>query len=130
MDTATAFARGEAARREGARSRVFDWDKAAAIIASGHVTHASAGLSGDWNWTGGPILAGGQPVPAEDTYTYLSSLWAIPQLSLMDETAIPCWRRQGQTRRGPKTPPPPTGPAVLRPATQAALTGPPTHRPA
>ena len=85
MDTASAFARGEAARATGARGQVFDWDKAARLIRESGATSASAGLSGDWEWTGGSILTDGKPTPAADTYVYLASLWATPELMLGED---------------------------------------------
>jgi hypothetical protein len=91
MDSMLAFAMGEANR--GKPSMVFDWDKAARIIKSYGAKEASAGLSGDWEYTGGPILRDGQPVPADDTYTFLASTWATPELEVDGET-IDCWRYQ------------------------------------
>src|SRR5208283_5455948 len=69
---------------------VFDWDKAAKIIMERNIQNAAAGLSGDWEWTGGYILKDGKP--DFDSYTYLASLWAIPELSLDGgESFIVCW---------------------------------------
>lgn len=95
MDTLSAFARGEAAR--GNRIRVFDWDKAAAILANGRVQSARAGLQDDWDWTGGDILRDGQPVPRDETYTFLASTWATPELLICGETCIPCWRYKDES---------------------------------
>jgi hypothetical protein len=93
MDTLSAVAMNKASR--GSRVRVFDWDKAAGIIANGRVTEAAAGLQDDWEWTGGAILRECQPVPADDTYTYLASNWAIPELRLEStpdgDITLPCW---------------------------------------
>jgi hypothetical protein len=89
MDTLSAFARGEAARASGAQMMVFDWDKAAALIAERKPSVAEAGLSGDWGYTGGTIYQGGKPVT--DSYTYLASLWATPELEL-DGERVDCWR--------------------------------------
>jgi hypothetical protein len=61
---------------------VFDWDKAAQIIRAAQPTTASAGLAGDWDYTGGEIYRDGKPVDQEDTSTYLASTWATPQLDL------------------------------------------------
>lgn len=80
MDTLSAFAMGYA--HKGKRHRVFDWDRAARRIVETGAQNASAGLSQDWEWTGGEILRDGKPVPADDTYTYLASNWAIPELEL------------------------------------------------
>lgn len=86
MNTMSAYARGQAAR--GNESRVFDWDKASRIIRERGATSASAGLAGDWEYTGGSILEDGQP---SDGYTYLSSKWAMPELEIDDER-IDCYR--------------------------------------
>jgi len=94
MDTMSAFAMGFANRDKP--SRVFDWDVAARIIVSRGVEHASAGLGRDREHTGGKILQDGKPVPRDDTYTYLSSSWAIPQLRIDDDgyegEIIDCWK--------------------------------------
>jgi hypothetical protein len=94
MDTIAAFARGEANR--GKELMVFDWEKAAQIIKECNAQEASAGLSGDWGYTGGEILRGGKPVAKEDSYTYLASTWATPELQIDDEI-IPCFRMQSKT---------------------------------
>ena len=87
MDSIMAFARGEANR--GQPSMVFDWEKAARLIADAKPSQASAGLSGDWEWTGGIIFEDGKPV--HDEYTYLASTWATPELD-MDGVTVECWR--------------------------------------
>jgi hypothetical protein len=88
MDSLTAFAFGQAHRNDPAR--VFDWDRAAALIREREPREASAGLGGDWEWTGGSIWRDGAPVPRDETYTYLSSTWATPELDL-DGEVIDCW---------------------------------------
>jgi hypothetical protein len=88
MDTAAAFRMGEMNR--GKPLRVFDWIEAAKLIASTRPQEASAGLSGDWEWTGGAIYRDGAPVPQDETYTFLASTWAIPELSL-DYDMRDCW---------------------------------------
>jgi hypothetical protein len=95
MDTLTAFAMGKAAR--GNPVKVFDWDEAATRIKAAGVQNASAGLSGDWEWTGGQIFADGKPVPAEDTYTYLASTWATPELAIGDGLPEACWKFKADT---------------------------------
>lgn len=97
MDTAIAFVLGEANR--GKEMMVFDWNRAAQIIRDRSAREASAGLSNDWEWTGGPILADGNPVPQDQTYVFLASTWATPELEVdgerMDcyvmESATPGW---------------------------------------
>lgn len=92
MDTATAFALGAAHRNSP--SRVFDWIKAATLIRESLEKYpnveASAGLAGDWEYTGGEIFRNGKPVPEKDTYTYLCSTWATPELCI-DGQYLDCW---------------------------------------
>ena len=89
MDTMTAFYIGRASRSKN--SMVFDWDKAARIIAERKPESAAAGLESDWEYTGGNILEDGKP--NLDEYTYLASTWATPQLQIDDET-IDCFIMQ------------------------------------
>jgi hypothetical protein len=88
MDTRSAFILGELHRNQPLR--VFDWITAAKLVKSRRPSFASAGLSDDWDWTGGSIYRDGQPVPADETYTYLASTWAIPELDL-DGDVMGCW---------------------------------------
>lgn len=88
MDTIQAMARMEASR--GNASMVFDWDKAAGIIRERKAEVAHAGLRGDWEYTGGIIWRDGAIVPDDDTYTYLASNWANPELEV-DGEIIECW---------------------------------------
>lgn len=94
MDTLAAFAMGEANR--GKALMVFDWNRAAELIAERKPAVASAGLSGDWEYTGGRIYEGGKPVPEHATYTYLASTWATPELDMDGET-VPCFLMEGET---------------------------------
>lgn len=100
MDSLQAFTMGEA--NKGKALMVFDWVKAAKRIQEVRPTIAGAGLQGDWNWTGGAIYQDGQPVPIENTYTYLASTWAIPELSL-DGNAESCYIMEGETEWGSGT---------------------------
>jgi hypothetical protein len=94
MDTLQAYMNNLAA---GDRElKVFDWEQAARIIRDEKPQTASAGLADDWEWTGGDIYRGGQPVPQEDTYTFLASTWATPELDV-DGDVRPCWRLQSAT---------------------------------
>lgn len=88
MDTLKAFLINE--RSQGKTPRVFDWDKAAKLIAERKPTEASAGLQSDWEWTVGAIFRDGKPVPQDETYTYLASNLAAPELDL-DGDVIECW---------------------------------------
>jgi hypothetical protein len=63
---------------------VFDWDKAARLIKERGATEASAGLRGDWEYTGGSIFSGGKPDMG--SYTYLASTWAVPEIEINGET--------------------------------------------
>lgn len=94
MDSMQAFAMGDANR--GKELKVFDWDKAAQLIKDAGAKHASAGLSGDWEWTGGDIFADGKPVNQEDTSVYLASTWASPQLRLDGDT-MSCFKMESET---------------------------------
>lgn len=94
MDTMSAFIQGQL--NQGNPLRVFDWITAAKLIRQLRPDSASAGLSGDWEWTGGRIYLNGTPVPAEDTYTFLASTWAIPELDL-DGDIRDCWVWQSDT---------------------------------
>ena len=94
MDSFQAFAMGQANRDK--ELMVFDWERAARIIKERGAQEASAGLSCDWEWTGGAILANGKPVAKNDTYVYLASTWATPELSI-DGEIIKCFRMQSET---------------------------------
>jgi len=87
MDTAKAFALGAASRNSALR--VFDWDKAAQMIKDRHPSDVSAGLRDDWEWTGGTIYKDG--APDTESYTYLGSRWAIPEIDV-DGDVSECWR--------------------------------------
>lgn len=87
MNTFTAFARGEANRNN--LLMVFDWDKAARRIKEEDAHKAEAGLARDWDYTGGYIWKDGI-VPQKDTYTYLASTWATPELKI-DGTIEDCF---------------------------------------
>lgn len=89
MDSMTAWAIGRATKHK--EPMVFDWDEAARLIVQHKAREASAGLEGDWEYTGGSILMDGKPVPKEDTYTYLSSTWAKPEL-LINGQYFYCYR--------------------------------------
>jgi len=78
---------------KGRELMVFDWDRAAELILRSDALDARAGLSGDWEWTGGEILRGGRPVPSDDTYTFLASTWATPEIEIMGDVQ-PCYRMQ------------------------------------
>ena len=92
MDTLSAFAMGMA--NAGEESMVFDWDKAARMIKKHGATNASAGLCGDWEYTGGKIFTSGKP--DMDDYTYLASTWATPEL-MIDGVTTPCFKMQSKT---------------------------------
>ncbi|MEM7067952.1 MAG: hypothetical protein AAF478_03635 [Pseudomonadota bacterium] len=94
MDTARAFALGDANR--GNEMKVFDWDKAARLIKERTPLEARAGLQSDWEYTGGPIYRDGSPVPSDQTYVYLASTWATPEIDL-DGDVIPCFKMESET---------------------------------
>lgn len=91
MNTMDAFCRAQSSGRE---LMVFDWIRAARLIRERQPSEAAAGLSGDWEWTGGVIFRDGKPVERGDAlsdhYTYLSSNHAPPELDL-DGEVLECW---------------------------------------
>ena len=80
MRTEQAFRKG--VENQGKESMVFDWIKAAKLIKKASCQYAEAGLQSDWEWTGGTIFEDGKPMPKDDTYTYLASTWAIPEIEI------------------------------------------------
>lgn len=86
MDTWQAFAMGEANRNNP--EKVFDWIKAAELIKEKNPQYVRAGLGRDWGWTGGTIYQDGKPV--FDSYTFLASTWAIPEIDI-DGEIEECW---------------------------------------
>lgn len=96
MDTLGAFARGQMAQAMGAGLKVFDWHKAARRIKESGAMSASAGLSGDWEWTGGDILRYGRPLLTGESYTYLASIWATPELEIEGGLTEDCWCWQSE----------------------------------
>lgn len=94
MDTLRAVTLGMASRDNPLK--VFDWDAAANYMVLNNIKYAAAGLSGDWEYTGGQIFADGKIVPEEDTYTYLASTWATPQL-YTERGLVDCWKWQYDT---------------------------------
>jgi hypothetical protein len=89
MDTMTAFIRASAAA--GREQMVFDWIKAAKLIHERKPELVQAGLQGDWEWTGGTIFKDGKPVL--DSYTFLASNHAAPEIDL-DGDRMPCYCMQ------------------------------------
>lgn len=89
MNTLFAFSLADKARKDNKPEMVFDWEKAANLILKYRPKIASAGLSQDWENTGGIIYQNKQIVI--NTYTYLASIWAEPELD-MDDKIYPCWR--------------------------------------
>lgn len=82
MDSISAFLKGEQARAAGNKLMVFDWHKAAEIIRDRKPIRASAGLRSDWEWTGGTIYEESKSLRRNESYTYLASIWATPELLL------------------------------------------------
>ncbi len=91
MDTVKAIEKRLAAEDTNAPLMVFDWDKAAQLIRERKPNVAGAGLRHDWEYTGGDIYRNGEPVPPGETYVYLASIWAVPELD-MDGVKVPCYR--------------------------------------
>ena len=92
MNSISAIAMGMANRDK--EQMVFDWEKAAQIIKERKPTFADAGLRDDWEYTGGSIYADGEPI--KDSYTFLASTWAVPELCI-DGEVISCYRMKSET---------------------------------
>lgn len=92
MNSLAAMEIGKANR--GKELMVFDWDKAARLIRERGATEAQAGLESDWEWTGGTIFDDGKP--DTNSYTYLASTWATPQLEI-DNDIVDCFRMRSDT---------------------------------
>ena len=92
MDTMSAFAMGQANRHK--ELMVLDWEKAAKMIKDRDAKDASAGLAGDWEWTGGDILVDGK-IP-EDSSPYLASTWATPEIEI-GGLKHDCYKMQSKT---------------------------------
>lgn len=58
--------------------KVFDWNKAVALILEHNIQNASAGLAEDWDCTCGEILIDKER--NKSGYAYLASDWATPVL--------------------------------------------------
>lgn len=94
MDTLSAFAKGIA--NKGKELMVFDWEKAAQLIKEKNPSTVSAGLQDDWEYTGGEVFRDGKPVPQDETYVYLASTWATPEIEI-DGEIFECFKMQGET---------------------------------
>ncbi|TFH06973.1 MAG: hypothetical protein E4H07_09685 [Nitrosomonadales bacterium] len=94
MDTLNAVMMGMANRNK--ELKVFDWNKAAKLIKDSKVKYAEAGLAGSWEHTGGIIFRDGKPASKKNTYVYLASIWAIPQL-FIDGFFYDCYKMQSDT---------------------------------
>lgn len=80
MDHINAFMMGEANRNRPLM--VFDWVKAAKLIVENHNKTISAGLAGDWEYTGGIIWKHRKPVSKDNTCVYLAPTWATPEIEI------------------------------------------------
>ena len=104
------FMRGQMSK--GQPQMVFDWEKAARLIKERQPLIVEAGLRDDWGYTGGRIWEEGKPVPEDDTYTFLSSTWAVPELDL-DGERLPCFIMESETEWNSGTYWPPEALAIL-----------------
>ncbi len=109
MDNTLAFAMGQANRHK--EPMVFDWDKAAHLIKERKPNRVSAGLRSDWEYTGGVIFENGKPV--KNTYTFLSSTWAVPEIDI-DGDIEPCYIMGSTTDWDSDTKWPPSALKILK----------------
>lgn len=91
MDTLAAFMMSQFHRDE--ELMVFDWCKAAELIKEHNPKVVFAGLRSDWEYTGGPIFSDGKI--DKDSYTYLASTWAVPEIE-MDGEVMECYVMQSE----------------------------------
>lgn len=91
MDTQRAVMMAQA--NTGNPIMVFDWHQAARLIKERKPKTVRAGLSSDWEWTGGYILKDGEPVLQKDGSgrPYLASNWATPEIEI-DGEIISCMK--------------------------------------
>ena len=95
MDAMWAYAMGRA--NSGQEPKVFDWDKAAAMIANEQIKTAAAGLLEDWGYTAVDIIVNGElQLDDEFDFGFLASTWATPTIAI-DGVHTPCWRLQSET---------------------------------
>ncbi len=94
MNTGIAFWRAQPAHASNSKIKVFDWNKAAFLIKVQKTKIASAGLEDDWEWTGG-IIFDGRPLLAGESYTFLASNHATPQI-VIDDVEYDCWCYQSE----------------------------------
>ena len=96
MDFVGGMLKGAMMRSSGkSDGMVFDWKRAAELIKERKPKIASAGLRGDWEWTGGTIYSDGKPTPREETYVFLASIWATPELELDGDT-VECFVKDSE----------------------------------
>lgn len=95
MDTLAAFAMAIANKDK--ELMVFDWDKAANIIKERKPHSVVAGLAEDMEYTSGVIYENGKVLSRNETYTYLSSTWAIPTLVIDNHEEIECYKMKSGT---------------------------------
>jgi len=87
MDSMQAFMKGQIHKDDP--HKVFDWNRAAAIIRDSKPNYAEAGLSSDLEYTADTIYDDGRP--NVDASPYLASCWATPVLILDDGEEIECY---------------------------------------
>ena len=92
MNSILAFMNAKASANK--EPRVFDWDKAARLIAERKPNIAVAGLKEDMEYTAGVIWREGEYVT--NKYTYLASSWATPVL-VMDDEEIDCYTNKNES---------------------------------
>lgn len=73
---------------------VFDWNRAAILIAINKPKCVRAGLTNDWGNTSGIIYENGKIVSR--SYTYLSSTWDKPEIE-MDGERFECYKIESET---------------------------------
>ena len=101
MDTIKAIQLAELS--SGIENKVFDWVKAANIIKENPNKNWNAGLSCDLEWTGGRIWDADKKNIDNNSYTFLSSNWAIPVIYDDSGLEIECYVKATETEYGEET---------------------------
>jgi hypothetical protein len=110
--------KAESLRAQDTPMKIFDWDKAARIIAERKPEIAEAGLAGDWDYTGGVIYCNGEIVTS--SYLYLGSMWATPTL-IVDNDEVDCYLMESDTEWDSKTVWPDSAKEILNGANQTSV---------
>lgn len=111
MDFNYMAVKSELAAQRGDPVKVFDWDKAAALIRKNEAIEAEAGLEEDWTWTCSTIYEDGKPILDIENFI-VSSNWATPTLRMKSRAptglmtvTVPCYLLETEAKDDDVWPP-------------------------